>query len=423
MRQPADQHETATGLFEWLAIFALLGYVCREPFAGAVQFYLSQLNAGFLWFIPDAIGLACVVAVLVIDLARYRSVKFLMIMVAVSYYMLLAYITIGSFAAALSGFKALLPLFAGLLVTRQVLQRRFVQAVLVSLLLLAAFGIWWSTFSALPWSTLNFDSGLGQKQFKGTVWESGGGYRPFGFAADQHSAGSTVVFLLALVGARKGSLMFYFLSLPAGLAVFMSTSRTSLLAFFILVGLRMIFDFVEKRRNAHLVELVTAAVPFLVILVPIAVMVFAQAFSRSEVPTQLISLWVRGSEVYWRPFDFMPTFAPNAWFFGFGLGGVGFPILQSDYSSYYATVDNFLLFGYYSFGVPFLIFYVSMCIGNRVEPDFYKRILFCAIVVFGQFILGWATGLFMLTLGYAASSAFLRGASLRSPTLIRSPGF
>jgi hypothetical protein len=147
-------------------------------------------------------------------------------------------------------------------------------------------------------------------------------------------------------------------------------------------------------------------------------MVFAENYSITDIPSELISVWVRGNEVFLKPFTLMPIFAPNAWLFGFGLGGVGFPVLLSAFSSYQTIIDNFLLFSYYSFGIPFLIFHFMMCLRNRLETDFYKRILFCVTLIFGRFILGWANGMFMIVFGYAASASFLGGLSLRSPALV-----
>lgn len=407
--------------FEWLALVALFSYAVRDPFAGPVQFYLNGIGLGVLWFVPDLIGIVCIVALLAIDIREFRSFKFLFILLAIFYYMLLGYVSIGSVASSFSGFKALLPLFVGLMLTRRALQRRFVQLALMALLFFAVGGLWWSSISDLPWSTLNFDSGFGDaRQFKQTIWGYGG-YRPFGFAADQHSAGSSVVFFLALIGVGQRRLSFYMLSLLAGIGIYISTSRTSLLALVVLVIFRFTLDYFEKRNRPRLTELVTACVPFFVLLAPICIMWFAQSYSINEIPSELISVWVRGYEVFLQPFNLMPIFAPNAWLFGFGLGGVGFPLRLSNYASYEfaAIIDNFLLFSYYSFGIPFLLFYVAMCVRNCSETDFYKRILFCMTLIFGQFILGWANGMFMLVFGYAASSSFLRGRSLLSPSLAR----
>ncbi len=400
--------------FQGLAVVALLSYALREPFAGAVQYYLSNYNAGVLWFIPDAIGLVCIVALLAFDLAFNRSLKFFFLIAIILYYMLLGYITSGSFAASLSGFKALLPLFVGLIMSRQVLQRSSVQTVLMALLLIAVVGVWWSSFSELPWAQLSFDSGLVVRKFRATVWAANNTYRPFGFANDQHAAGSSILFLLALIGVSNRQRLFYLLSAPAGWAIFISTSRTSLVGFGILMAFRLLHDVLERRNRAHLTGVLTAVVPFVVIAVPFCVMGFAQAYTLGDIPPALASLWIRGNEVFAQPFNFMPIFAPNAWLFGFGLGGVGFPLNQSDYSSYAAIIDNFFLFSYYSFGVPFLLFYLAICWRNTKEQDVYKRILLCVTVIFGQFILGWANGMFMLVFGYASSAAFLGEPSLRS---------
>ena len=418
MRQEPQRTDLESMPFEWLAVTVLLAYSVREPFAGAVQYYLDQLHLGFLWFLPDAIGLVCVAALVVIDLVKFGSFKFPFFLCAIFYYMLLGYVSIGSAASSFSGFKALLPLFAGLMLSRPLLQRSYIQIALTVLLVLAMIGVWWSLKNTLPWAQLSFDSGLGVKQLRSTIWAAGGTYRPFGFATDPHSAGSSIVFLFALIGAGNARLLFYGLSVPVGMTVWASTSRTSFMAFAILLLLRFVLDVLEKRNRPRLTELVTAVVPFLVICAPMCVMGFAQMYSANDVPGEFLSLWVRGNEVFLQPFTLMPIFAPNAWLFGFGLGGVGFPVIQSNYASYSSIIDNFLLFSYYSFGIPFLIFYFAMCLRNRLEADFYKRILFCVTLIFGQFILGWANGMFMIVFGYAASASFLGGLSLRSPTLV-----
>jgi len=392
--------------FEWLAILVLFAYCAREPFAGAVQFYLGDASLGFLWFVPDGIALLCVVALLATDMLN-GSWRFLFFLVVIAYYMLLGYISIGSAASSLSGFKALLPLLSGVLITRSVLQRRWVQIGLVTLLIVAIVGVWWSVGHELPWARSSFDSGLGTKQFRATVWAAGGGVRPFGFSSDQHYAASSILFLFAFIGAYRRSYIFYWLAVPVGATIFVTTSRTSLLAFVILLGLRILLDLFERGHRPRATQLVTAVTPFLVPLLPISVMAFGQLYSASEIPSSLFSLWIRGNEVFLQPVLLMPVFAPYGWLFGFGLGGVGFPVMQSNYSSYLAIIDNFLLFSYYSFGIPFVFYYLFLCMRNAADPDMHKRIVFCVAVLFGQFILGWANGMFMMALGYAASSAFL----------------
>jgi hypothetical protein len=415
--QPVVRTNSALTVFERLSILALLSYAVREPFVGAVQFYLNQLNLGVLWFVPDIMGFVCIGAILAVELTQAGSLKFAFIIIVIFYYMLLGYISIGSFASSLSGFKALLPLFVGLTLTERVLQRRSIRLTLVLLLLLAIAGLWYSAYNELPWAGLNFDSGIGESRtFKSIQWAgSTGAYRPFGFSGDQHYAGSSILFLLALIGVSNRRALFYALCLPAGAAIYISTSRTSLLAFLLLVALCFTFDVLEKRTRPGLTALVAAALPFFTIVAPVTIMIFAQMYSGNDVPGELFSLWVRGHDVFLQPFALMPVFAPNAWLFGFGLGGVGFPVRQSAYSSYEAIIDNFLLFSYYSFGIPFLLFYFGMCVRNCYESDIYKRILFCVTVIFGQFILGWANGMFMLVFGYAASSSFLRGRAVVVP--------
>ena len=194
LRQEPQRTDLESMPFEWLAVTVLLAYSVREPFAGAVQYYLDQLHLGFLWFLPDAIGLVCVAALVVIDLVKFGSFKFPFFLCAIFYYMLLGYVSIGSAASSFSGFKALLPLFAGLMLSRPLLQRNYIQIALTVLLVLAMIGVWWSLKNTLPWAQLSFDSGLGVKQLRSTIWAAGGTYRPFGFADhafESHNGGAS----------------------------------------------------------------------------------------------------------------------------------------------------------------------------------------------------------------------------------------
>lgn len=413
--EPSQAHDKLP--FEWLAILVLFAYCVREPFAGAVQYYLGNAGLGFLWFVPEGIALLCVVALLATDVFMNGSWRFLFFLAVIAYYMLLGYISIGSVASSLSGFKALLPLLSGVLVTRSVLQRRWVQLGLITLLIVAMAGIWWSSSHELPWARSSFDSGLGTKRFHEIVWAAGGGIRPFGFSSDQHYAGSSILFLFAFIGAYRRSHLFYWLAVPVGAAIYVSTSRTSLLAFIVLVGLRLLLDLLERGHQPRGTQIITAVIPFLVPLLPISVMAFAQLYSASEIPSSLYSVWIRGSDVFLQPVSLMPIFAPYAWIFGFGLGGVGFPVMQSSYSSYAAIIDNFFLFNYYSFGIPFVVYYLFLCMRNAADADMHRRIVFCVAVLFGQFILGWANGMFMMALGYAASPALVSRRASRTAAI------
>jgi hypothetical protein len=194
-------------------------------------------------------------------------------------------------------------------------------------------------------------------------------------------------------------------------AIYMTTSRTNLVSFVVYVGLCLLVD-LRKRAGQQLVLRWSLRASFLAILVPAGVIGIAAWYTAVDVPKELLSLWIRGNDTWMAPFGFIDDLAPFAVLSGFGLGGIGFGLLQSDLVSYARTIDNFALFNFLTFGTPFLIFYLYQCRRMLFEQDPHRVLVFIITALSGIPVRGWSDYLFMILFGYATVCVF-RGDALK----------
>lgn len=397
-----------------LARVAFLAFAVREPFSGAVQWLLDSVGLSPMWFVPDVLAAICLTALVFEDAFLFASGFYIILILYLIASMTLGWAVSDSLASVASGFKAVLPIFVGVLIAREVTTRGVMQKALYILLMLAIVGVPFSIIYPLPWAQLSFDAGLGSRQFQATVWGSGGSFRPFGFASDMHGAGVSIMMLWILLGLNRRSGIYYLTGIAALVAVFLTTSRTGFAVFSLLFALRYAFDRMggDIRRGCLSAA---AIIPWAACCLPFAIIAFGTLVPRSETGPLLDSVWIRGNQVFLAPFEFMSGFFSLAWAFGFGLGGIGFPLMKSDYAAYASIIDNFDLWGYYTFGIPFLFMIVYVVSRASQQADVDRRFVFCALALFGQFILGWPTPPFMILLGYAVAPLMREGLSLPPP--------
>jgi hypothetical protein len=100
---------------------------------------------------------------------------------------------------------------------------------------------------------------------------------------------------------------------------------------------------------------------------------------------------------------------------GSGLGGAGFGLRQSGVPYYYTPVDNFILFNFLSFGLPYVVFYVHQCRRLAAEVQPFRVATYIAVTVTGLTLVGWTDYLFMVLYGYAAACVFSTMPGLRAP--------
>lgn len=400
--QGAPAHLTA--LTSRLAQMALVGYLCQTALFAPLRYVLVSVRLEILWYVPDILGLMCIVAAVAVDVStrRFRSLLFLYVVVLYGFE---GYFVSGSVASVASTVKALVPLFCGLLLDRDLLTRPYFRKVILAFWLVACGGVVFSMYGSAPWSNLHFD-GIGVTQaYKATQWTAGGDVRVYGFSGDQHGAASSILTLAVMLSLGVRRHIFYLVAVVSLVTVFLTTSRTNLLSLVIYVSLYLVSDLRVRVAGQTILKWSLRA-SFFSILVPVIVIGISAWYTAADVPKQLLSLWIRGNETWLLPFSFIPDLAPFAVLSGFGLGGVGFGLLQSDLASYARTIDNFCLFNFLTFGMPFLLFYVYQCRRMLFEQDPHRVMVFLVTVASGIPQRGWSDYLFIILFGYATACVF-----------------
>lgn len=398
--RPGDRAAESHAGFRLIGMVALCTFIVREPFSGLVQYYLSMFGATPVWFSADFLSAICFLCVLAEGILG-GSALLLFICVFSVYYCILGYVVSESALSVVAGIKAVLPFFVGVLTRRDMFSGKASSAFVYSLLIAACVGLFLSLNFTLPWENLSLDAGFGLKQVTKLSW-SADGVRGFGFASDAHSCalGIMVLWLFAGLGRRDNT--SYLCGLLAAISIYLTTSKTVFVCFSLLLVLRYIQDRADQSSR----DLFHSVLKIMVsgsIVAPIAVIIFSAVVDRDALPFSLMGLWDRGGRVYLEPFEFMQSYFPVAWATGFGLGGIGFPLMKSDHVEYASVVDNFTLWGYYSFGLPFLLLLAGLIPAVMRSSDRDDRLIFGVMFLLGQFILGWASPLFLLVLGFVLS--------------------
>ena len=370
----------------------LVAYVGRDCAATLIQFLLNSLGLDFLWYVPDALGLVSVAFLLGISSTRSHTIFFTLIPMAIFYFCVGLYVS-ESIASSLSALKMCLPLSAGLILRANYLSVRWVRLALFSMLLISVIGIIFTYFSPLPYADLHFE-GLDRTRTLQSDMFMYGERRPRGFAGDQHGAGFSIVavtFLLSLNQSFRMTLILICLELPV---IFITTSRSSLLAaivFYIII-------FIHRKRAVFSAAVVVSCY---LVLTPVMLSVVFSNIPLNDVPYEIRSLATRVAESWYLPFSYMGVLSPLAWLHGYGLGGVGYPLLLSSQPSYYVPVDNFFIGSYLIMGVIYVPVYVLSCLNVIYNSDFPRRCAFVVCTVFGQFIWGFGNSNFLILYGFA----------------------
>ncbi len=386
-----------------LAGLTLVAYLCQVTLFGPIRYLLFLTHLQMLWYIPDILGLMCLGTLLLKDAPT--NPRILIFMTAISLYLAEGYIVSGSANSVLSTFKALVPLFCGLLLDRRLLTHPLMKAIFFLLLMIAVAGVAYSIVGKMPWSDIQFEGVGVTQQFKGMQWVSGGDVRGFGFGGDEHGAASSIVSLLIFLSFSLRWRTFYFCATVASVGVFLTTSRTNLLCLFVYVTLWTAFD-LRRKVSEQLLLNWGLWISFFAVLMPLVVIGIALSYTVDSVPRPLLSLWYRGTTIFVAPFELMDRLAPFATISGFGLGGFGFGLVQSDLAQYFTTVDNFILFNYFTFGIPYLVFYFYQCRRMLMENDSFKVAIYIMTAIYGVTLRGWSDYLFMILVGYSMSVVF-----------------
>lgn len=375
---------------------ALIAYAFRDADGALVKYLLSLLNLQSFWYFPDLLGFLC------LAILAWRALELgLLLFLGLIFYSVVGYMVTGSLASVGAGEKMLLPLFCGLLLQRSELDRTYVDKTLIFILVISFLGVFYSRFYSPPWAGAAFETIDGVKAAKATMFGYGQA-RLTGLNEDPHGAAFTILALCMLVFSNRRSMLRILLLFPPSLlAIYLTTSRSSLISA-CLFGVLLLFLPRNAQQKRSLVLRLGLFVSFMLFVIPLALMIyFSDVQSIFDVPYEMRSLYARARESWIQPFEVMDTLAPYAYLHGYGLGGVGFPVQQSNISSYFSPVDNFFLFNYLMFGLPYVLVYVVVAWAVLREQDQYKYITMTIATMFGHFILGYGSSLFLIVYGFS----------------------
>lgn len=387
-----------------LAATTFVAYLFQVSFFGPIRYFLSINRLEILWYIPDLLGFICICAALLKG-ASNRNFRILIFLIAIILYLIEGYLISASVSSVLSTFKALVPIFCGFLIDREMLSGWLLRRIIFVFLIAACVGVVLSRSVAMPWADLQFE-GVGVVQtFKVTQWLLGGDVRNYGFAGDQHGAAWSILLLFMMFSIRANRTVFYVMASVSCVSIFLTTSRTNFAAILFFVFLCLAAN-PWGQTNRRYILVWCMKISFFAIFVPLILIGISALFPADSIPVPLLSLWIRGTSTWFTPFQIMNDLAPLAMAHGFGLGGFGFGLLQSDLANYATPVDNFILFNYLCFGIPYIIFYYFQCRQMLYEEDLHRILIYIVIAMVGLTLRGWSDSSFMLLFGYSIASLF-----------------
>lgn len=390
---PTTKHQRT--IIDLLIGLTLISYALRDADGAFVKYILSSVGLQFFWFFPDLLG--CLSLVI---LACTSLELGLVLFFGLVFYSTVGYLVTGSLASVGAGLKMLLPVFCGLVLPSTELRRSYVNLALMAILVISCLGVFYSYVSTPPWSGMAFETGDSVKAAKTTMYYLGQ-TRTSGLNEDPHGAAFSILALCMLVFVRTRSFWRISCLIPLALAaIYLTTSRSSLVAAVLYITLLFFLPREGSRVRSAILRL-SLFVSFLLFVVPLGLMIYFSNISVTDVSYAFRSLFARARESWILPFEVMDTLAPYAYLHGYGIGGVGFPLLNSNVSSYFSPVDNFFLFNYLMFGLPYALVYVVIAWTALREHDQYKYILLTITTIFGHFILGYGSSLFLIIYAYS----------------------
>jgi len=191
----------------------------------------------------------------------------------------------------------------------------------------------------------------------------------------------------------------------SGYALYLTTSRTSLLSFAFMIAADLAIFLLRwgaglrPGQATRIVFWVLAASPF---VLPIASVIIFNNIDLRSVPTALYSYQDRATVTWVLPFQVLQEyFFPQGYFLGVGVGMAGYPMNFSDLSFLFVSYfDNFPLGTYLMFGVPGLIFLIQLILRTGVRCTSRSSLILCGLLLFyGTTIEGYGDATFCMILG------------------------
>ncbi|MHC4044888.1 MULTISPECIES: hypothetical protein [unclassified Bradyrhizobium] len=406
---------------------ALGVYLVRDAFGGVIRYYTSIYHMDALWYLPDAVALACLIQFIVHCILRNRSTLALLVLVQIMLSLVLGYFMMGTANAAISSFKMMLPVFVGFCFCDSSLgSYKKLLSVIAVTFYLSVIGVLLTKFYLMPWVGYKYES-FGAVREAGRLWWAYGGddQRLMGFAADNTMAAFFILVSFAITSIRKSTTWCLLFGSLAVYVIKLTTSKTTMIVLVLYLLLLVFVRMLPEKSRFPAIRGI-AQWSFAAIFVPFFMIVIASG--TAAVPhSTLFSIVDRINNSWQLPFVYMNQLMPIGLVTGCGAGCFNYPQkLFSPLAHFWVPVDNFYIGTYLMFGLPFVAFMVMVFRATFGATDVYKLTLIFVVNLFTITVLNYgpASGLLIIALSF--SDVFSRrAASARAgdavPIVMRPP--
>lgn len=391
---------------------ALGVYLIRDAFGGVIRYYTSIYHMDVLWYVPDGVALLCLAQFFVHCILRNRSTLALLVLVQIMLSLVLGYFMMGTFNAAVSSFKMMLPVFVGFCFCDSSLgSYRKLLSVIAATFYLSVIGVLLTKYYLMPWVGYKYES-FGAVREAGRLWWAYGGddQRLMGFAADNTMAAFFILVSFAITSIRMSTMWCLIFGSLAVYVIRLTTSKTTMIVLVLYLILLVFVRMMPEKSRFPTIRSI-AQWSFAAIFVPFFMIVVASG--TAAVPhSTLFSIVDRINNSWQLPFVYMSQLMPIGLVTGCGAGCFNYPQkLFSPLAAYWVPVDNFYIGTYLMFGLPFAAFMVMVFRATFGATDVYKLTLIFVVNLFTITVLNYgpASGLLIIALSF--SEVFSRRAT------------
>lgn len=391
---------------------ALGVYLIRDAFGGVIRYYTSIYHMDALWYVPDGVALLCLAQFFVHCILRNRSTLALLVLVQIMLSLVLGYFMMGTFNAAVSSFKMMLPVFVGFCFCDSSLgSYRKLLSVIAATFYLSVIGVLLTKYYLMPWVGYKYES-FGAVREAGRLWWAYGGddQRLMGFAADNTMAAFFILVSFAITSIRMSTMWCLVFGSLAVYVIRLTTSKTTMIVLVLYLILLVFVRMMPEKSRFPAIRSI-AQWSFAAIFVPFFMIVVASG--TAAVPhSTLFSIVDRINNSWQLPFVYMSQLMPIGLVTGCGAGCFNYPQkLFSPLAAYWVPVDNFYIGTYLMFGLPFAAFMVMVFRATFGATDVYKLTLIFVVNLFTITVLNYgpASGLLIIALSF--SEVFSRRAT------------
>lgn len=391
---------------------ALGVYLIRDAFGGVIRYYTSIYHMDALWYVPDGVALLCLAQFFVHCILRNRGTLALLVLVQIMLSLVLGYFMMGTFNAAVSSFKMMLPVFVGFCFCDSSLgSYRKLLSVIAATFYLSVIGVLLTKYYLMPWVGYKYES-FGAVREAGRLWWAYGGddQRLMGFAADNTMAAFFILVSFAITSIRMSTMWCLVFGSLAVYVIRLTTSKTTMIVLVLYLILLVFVRMMPEKSRFPAIRSI-AQWSFAAIFVPFFMIVVASG--TAAVPhSTLFSIVDRINNSWQLPFVYMSQLMPIGLVTGCGAGCFNYPQkLFSPLAAYWVPVDNFYIGTYLMFGLPFAAFMVMVFRATFGATDVYKLTLIFVVNLFTITVLNYgpASGLLIIALSF--SEVFSRRAT------------